>query len=185
VILAGSAASLQAQEATFELDPARTTVEITLGASLHSVHGTFKAKSGKIRFDLSSSSASGVFVIDATTGDTGSQMRDRKMHKQVLESEKYPEISFAPSRITGAVAPQGDSTVQVEGILKLHGADHAMTLSVPVRISGNDLTANLHFVIPYVEWGLKNPSNLVLHVSKEVEISISARGHFAPPGPSQ
>jgi hypothetical protein len=53
-----------------------------------------------------------------------------------------------------------------------------MTLSVPVKVSGSALNATLHFAVPYVDWGLKDPSNFVLRVSKEVEIDIFASGRY-------
>jgi polyisoprenoid-binding protein YceI len=178
-----SGTSLQAQEAVFELDPAKTTVEFTLGDVLHTVHGTFKAKSGRVQFDTSTGEASGVFVIDTTTGDTRNRIRDHKMHAEILESEKYPEASFTANHVTGAIAAAGESTLQVQGVFRLHGADHDMTLSVPVQTTGNDLVAKLHFAIPYVDWGLKDPSNFVLRVSKKVEVDIAAHGHYVPARP--
>jgi polyisoprenoid-binding protein YceI len=171
-----------AQQAVFELDPTKTTVQFTLGDVLHTVHGTFKAKSGKVMFD-SSGEANGAFVIDTTTGDTGNHVRDHKMHKEILESEKYPEALLTPTHITGAIALDGDSTVQLQGILRLHGSNHEMTLSVPIQANGTSLVAKLHFVIPYVDWGLKDPSNFLLRVSKQVEVDITAPGHYVAARP--
>jgi polyisoprenoid-binding protein YceI len=165
-----------AQEVTLELDRAQTKIEFTLGATLHTVHGTFALKSGMIHFNPSTGSASGVVVVDAISGDSGNQGRDRKMHKEVLESQRYPEITFTPSKISGKVELPGDSNVQVDGILRLHGKDHPVTLTVPVQVKGNTLSARTHLVIPYIEWGLKNPSTFVLHVSEQVEIDITAVG---------
>jgi polyisoprenoid-binding protein YceI len=172
--------SASAQQAVFDLDPAKTTVQFTLGDVIHTVHGTFKAKSGRVTFDPGTGEASGQFIIDVTTGDTSNRTRDRKMHKEILESEKFPEATFTPTKVTGTIATQGDSTVEVQGTFRLHGADHEMKLSVPLRTNGSDLIAKLHFVIPYVDWGLKDPSNFVLRVSKQVEVDIIAPGHFAP-----
>jgi polyisoprenoid-binding protein YceI len=165
-----------AQEMTLELDPAQTKIEFSLGATLHTVHGTFALKAGTIHFNPSTGSASGVVVVDATSGDSGNQGRDRKMHKDVLESQRYPEITFTASKVSGRVELQGDSNVQVDGILRLHGADHPMTLTVPVQAKGNTLSARTHLAIPYIEWGLKNPSTLLLHVSEQVEIDITTAG---------
>jgi hypothetical protein len=60
-----------AQESVFILDPAKSTVEFTLGASLHTVHGTFKVKSGEIHFDPAKGTASGAIVVDALSGESG------------------------------------------------------------------------------------------------------------------
>ncbi len=179
--LFGVAAMAPAQEQSFELDPAKTTVSFTLGDVLHTVHGTFKAKSGTVRFDPSSGTASGSIVVDATSGDSGNSTRDHKMHKEILESDKYPEITFSPTRITGTVTR--GSTVQVEGKFRIHGADHPLTLAVPIAMDGGDLTATLHFSVPYVAWGMKNPSTFILRVNKEVEIDIVAVGHLTAAAP--
>jgi polyisoprenoid-binding protein YceI len=100
------------------------------------------------------------------------------MHAEILESQRYPEITFTPTKMTGKVELQRESSVQVEGILKLHGSDHEMTLTLPVQTKGNSLSARTHIVIPYVEWGLKNPSTFLLHVGDKVEVEVTAVGKF-------
>jgi polyisoprenoid-binding protein YceI len=102
------------------------------------------------------------------------------MHKEILESQRYPEITFTPAKLSGKVELQGDSSVQVEGIFRLHGTDHPMTLTLPVQAKGNNLSARTHIVIPYLAWGLKNPSTFVLHVSDKVNIDITAVGRVLP-----
>jgi polyisoprenoid-binding protein YceI len=169
-----------AQQTTFTLDPQKTTVSFTLEASFHTVHGSFRVKSGAIQFDPASGAASGMIVVDATSGETGNQKRDRNMHRSVLLSGRYPEITFTPTRVTGKFLPQGESQVQVEGILRLLGADHPLTLPFEVQAKGNELRATTHFVVPYVAWGLKNPSNLFLHVADKVELTIAAAGELSP-----
>lgn len=169
---------LLAQQQSFELDPAKTTVTFTLGDVLHTVQGAFKAKNGTISFDPSTGAASGAIVVDATSGESGNGTRDHKMHKEILESAKYPEIRFSPTQISGTVA--AGSTVQLKGMFWIHGADHPLTVSVPLTIQGDALTANLHFEVPYVAWGMKNPSTFVLRVSKQVDINIVAAGRLSP-----
>jgi polyisoprenoid-binding protein YceI len=168
--------TLRAQEMTLELDPANSRIEFTVAATLHTVHGTFALKSGTVHFNPSSGAASGLVVVDVTSGDSGNSGRDHKMHTEILESQRYPEITFTPAKMSGRFELQGDSAVQVEGILRLHGSDHAMTLTFPVQTKGNSLSARTHIVIPYVEWGLKNPSTFLLHVSDKVEVDVTAAG---------
>ena len=170
--------TLRAQELTLELDPANTRIEFTLSATLHAVHGTFALKSGTIHFNPATGSAGGLIVVDATSGDTGNQGRDRKMHQEILESPRYPEITFTPAKLSGKFELQGHSTVQMDGIFRLHGADHPVTLSLPVQAKEDTLSARTHIVIPYVAWGLKNPSTFLLHVSDKVEVDIAASGRI-------
>jgi len=159
-----------------QLDPAKTTVDFTLGDVLHTVHGTFRLKSGLIHFDPANGAASGDVVIDATSGDSGNHTRDHKMHKEILESERYPTIEFLPKRVLGRVAPEGASQVRVEGTFRMHGADHELTLAFPVQVAGDRLNTSTHFEVPYEAWGLKNPSTLFLRVSQDVQIDVHAVG---------
>jgi len=42
------------------------------------------------------------------------------------------------------------------------------------QMANGPATATIHFTIPYVKWGLKNPSTLFLRVSDKVVIDIAA-----------
>ena len=168
----------RAQETVVTFDATTTKVEFTLGATLHTVHGTFQLKRGQVRFDAFTGQASGEIAIDATSGNSGSEDRDKKMHKEILESEKYPEIVFVPSHVEGVVPAKGNAKVEVAGVLRLHGQEHPTTLVMSVERAGErDLSATTQFAIPYVKWGLKNPSTFLLRVSDTVEIDIQATGH--------
>jgi polyisoprenoid-binding protein YceI len=168
-----------AQESVVTLDPAKTNIEFTLGASLHTVHGTFKLRSGSIRFDPASGKASGEIAVAATSGDSGSDGRDKKMHEEVLESQKFNEIVFTPTEVHGSIASQGTSQVSVAGVIRLHGQDHPLTLDFSVQPgAGGQIQANTKFSVPYVKWGLKNPSTFLLKVSDAVEIDIHATGQL-------
>ncbi len=176
MFLAAAAIGQTAQQENVQLDPSKTRIEFTLGDVLHTVHGSFRLKNGNLHFDPATGAVDGALIVDATSGDSGSHSRDKKMNKEVLESAKYPEITFLPQKFTGHVNPQGASQVAVSGIFRIHGADHPVTLIMPVRISGNELTATTHFEIPYEQWGMKNPSTFVLRVSNKVVIDLTAVG---------
>lgn len=166
----------QTQEAVFEFVPSQTTVSFTLGDVMHTVHGAFALKRGKITYNPSSGEISGEVVVDAASGHTGIGMRDRKMHKEVLESGKYPEIVFRPDRIDGRVGMHGISNVQVHGNFTVHGSDHELTIPVQVEMGPDHWTASGHFVVPYAKWGMKNPSTFVLRVSESVAIDVHTSG---------
>jgi polyisoprenoid-binding protein YceI len=176
------AEALCAQEMTLELDPTNTRIEFTLAATLHAVHGSFALRRGTIHFNPSTGSVSGLVVVDATSGDTGNKGRDHKMHQEILESQRYPEISFTPTKLSGKVNLRGDSTVQVDGTFRLHGTDHPVTLILPVQAKGTTITAQTQFIIPYIAWGLKNPNTFLLHVSDKVEVDLTAVGKLQQAG---
>lgn len=180
-LAAGSITPAAAQNITLQLDPARTPVKITLGAALHTVHGTFHLKSGTLELDTASGKVRGTIVVDARSGETGNGSRDRKMHKDVLESERYPEIVFRPDRVEGTVAASGKSAVKVHGTFSIHGTDHEITVPADADIGADHWSAHAHFTIPYEKWGIRNPSNLFLHVSDSVEIDIAAEGALTKP----
>ncbi|PYQ38545.1 MAG: YceI family protein [Acidobacteria bacterium] len=167
--------SASAQEQTFQIDPAQSTVKFTLGDVLHTVHGSFALKHGELQVQPTGK-LSGEIVVDATSGNSGSGMRDRKMNKEVLESARYPEIDFRPDRFDGEVAAQGKSSVMVHGMFSIHGTAREVTVPAQVERDGDHWTANVHFTVPYAKWGMKNPSTLFLKVNDTVEIDLSAAG---------
>ena len=167
--------SAAAQEQTFQIDPAQSTVKFTLGDVLHTVHGSFALKHGELQVQPTGK-LSGDIVVDATSGNSGSGMRDRKMNKEVLESARYPEIDFRPDRFDGEVAAQGRSSVMVHGMFSIHGTSREVTVPAQVERDGDHWTANVHFTVPYAKWGMKNPSTLFLKVNDTVEIDLSAAG---------
>lgn len=174
-MVAGSVLHVAAQEASYQVDPAQSSVKFTLGDVLHTVRGTFKVKEGQLQIQPDGRT-SGQIVVDATSGESGSGMRDRKMHKEILESARFPQIAFRPDRIDGAVASSGKSSVMVHGMFNIHGADREITVPAQVETSGDHWTATIHFSVPYQKWGMKNPSTLFLRVSDTVEIDLLASG---------
>jgi polyisoprenoid-binding protein YceI len=174
----------RAQEFVVQLDPAQTKIEFTLGSTLHTVEGTFRLKSGTIRFDPTSGKIGGSIIVDATSGESGNAGRDRKMHREILEGNKYPEIIFTPSQVRGTFDQKGPSKVEVSGQFSLHGQDHDVTLPIDIQPAGRQLQMATRITIPYIKWGLKNPSTFILRASDKVEVNIHAAGQVTDGGAS-
>jgi polyisoprenoid-binding protein YceI len=173
-----SAAAVPPQQRTLAIDPAQSTVQFTVDTTLHTVHGSFQLKPGSIQFDPAGGPASGQMVVDAASGNSDNKSRDQKMTKDVLQADKYSAIVFTPQHMKGPLAPAGPSQFQLEGVLTLHGQDHPLTLDVKAEVQGNSLVADTSFVVPYIQWGLKNPSALFLRVNDKVQIHIHLAGQF-------
>ena len=165
-----------AHEVELQFDPTQSGAAISLTGNFHTVEGSFALKHGVVRYDPVTGKVGGEVVFDATSGKTGNDGRDRKMHKEVLESAHFPEISFRPDHADGALAASGDSTLQVHGVFSIHGAGHELTIPVTVHFDSNTWTAKAAFQIPYAKWGMKNPSVLFLRVAAFVDIQFRAAG---------
>ncbi len=174
-----AAASIPTQEVALEMDRTQTKVGFTLPSTLHTVHGSFVLKRGSIRFDPVTGKISGELVVDAASGNSGNSTRDHRMNQSILESARYPEIVFRPDRVEGKVAPQGASQIEMHGMFAIHGAEHEIVMPMQVEVKNGIYTASGHFAVPYIQWGMKNPSTLFLHVSDKVEIEIQTVAHLA------
>lgn len=168
-----------AQRETFTVNPEASKVAFALAATGHHVEGAFHVLHGKVEFDPSTQKISGMIAVAAGSGDSGEPSRDKKMSNSVLEATRFTEITFAPNRYEGTLAPTGDSKIQVSGVFTLRGAPHDLTVPMQVHIEGSNLTAKGEFVVPYVKWGLKDPSVFILKVAKEVNIDLTLSGQLA------
>lgn len=163
-------------EVTLNLDLAQSKLHWTLDSTLHAVHGTFALKRGAVKFDPATGSASGEFVVDATSGQSGNDGRDKKMHTEILESARYSEVIFRVKRIEGKVLAQGSSNVQVHGTFVLHGAEHELTVPAQAELNGNRWKGSAKFSVPYIQWGLKSPNTFLLKADPTVEIVLELSG---------
>ena len=159
---------------TVVFQPETTSIRWTLSDPIHTVYGTFKLKRGAVDVNLDDGSADGLIEVDATSGESGNPARDGRMHKSILESDRYPIISFRPTHVIGKVMSSSDEVVTVEGVFRIHGAEHPLQLSINIHPEGNAITLKTHFTVPYVGWGMKDPSIFVLRVNNTVDIDVEA-----------
>ncbi len=177
VLVSSQLALAQNKGLKIQLDPAQTEIHWKLNGGLHTTHGTFKLKSGEFFFNPATGVAEGEILVDATTGESGNATRDKRMQDEVLESNRYPAIFFHPTKIKGAFKTQeGTQELVGEGTFNIHGADHPLELPLKVQANAGTVTATTRFTVPYVDWGMKNPSRFLLKVSKQVEIEVVAKG---------
>jgi polyisoprenoid-binding protein YceI len=169
-----------AQHQTLTVDPDASHVVFSLGDVLHSVQGTFHVRNGSVDFDRSAPSISGEIIVAAGSGESGNKSRDHKMSKDVLDAPHFSDVSFAPHSYQGTINATGDSQIQVTGTFTLHGTPHELTVPMQIHIDGANCTAKTHFTVPYVKWGLKDPSTFLLRVGKEVQIELTLLGHLSP-----
>ena len=164
----------------FAIDPAHSALHWTLDTTLHTVHGTFAIKRGELTVDPVSGNATGEIVVDATSGETGNDSRDKKMHQEILETAHFPEIVFRVSQIDGLTAPPSKTQLKVHGTVLIHGMQHDMIIPADADFTDGHFDGTAKFVVPYIAWGIKNPSNFLLKASPTVEVSLELSGTLRP-----
>ena len=167
-----------AQQQTFNINPDSSKVSFTL-ASHDTVQGDFHVEKGAIVFDRSAATIAGEVVVAAGSGKTGNDSRDKKMTTQILDAPHFADATFAPKSYKGTIAASGDSAIEVSGVFTLHGTAHDLTVPMQLHIDGVKCTASTHFVVPYVQWGLKDPSIMILKVAKQVDVTATFVGFIA------
>lgn len=171
-----------AAEQRLLLEPAKTKIVFTLGATLHTAVGSVRLASGELRFDPDAGAASGEIVVDARSAETGSERRDANMHREVLESAKFPTITFRAERLDVARRDATSADVTLVGSLVLHG--ETRPFSIPAKLTARDpehIAIAAAFRVPYVDWSMLDYSTFVLRVDRFVDVEVEAEGVLAAP----
>jgi polyisoprenoid-binding protein YceI len=168
-------------EIILTVNPAQSTVHWSVDSSLHLVHGTFALKNGTLHFDPETGRAGGEIVVYATSGESGNDSRDARMHKEILETAKYPDVIFRPTQLDGHVAASGSSDTKLHGVFSIHGAEHDLVAPIHAELTGDHWKGTTQFEVPYVQWGIKDPSNFLLKVKHVVHVELELSGEVKTP----
>jgi len=172
----GLAASAAAEPFRLVLDPADTEITFALGARLHTVRGRFALESGEVRFDPDTGAASGAVRVDARSGDTGIDRRDRVMHEEVLDSARHPVFVLRPERIEVSHREADALAGRLFADFEIRGGSHPVELAFEGARCGTRADVRARFDVPWVAWGLPDPSNFVLRVDDTLAVEVRASG---------
>jgi polyisoprenoid-binding protein YceI len=172
------------QEIVLKLNANKATVTYNLGAFMHTVNGTFKVESGIITYNSRTSDASGRVVIDLRTGQSGDKARDDNMQNAVLQTQTYPTAMFTPTHVTGQINPSGASDLSVDGTLNVHGTNHSITVPLQLLSTNGIVTAQAKYRVPFVAWGMRDPSTFILRVRNYVDVVVTGPATISTPSDS-
>jgi polyisoprenoid-binding protein YceI len=85
------------------------------------------------------------------------QIINRELREIVLETAKYPEITFKSTDVTGSLSG-GQFEVKIGGDLTLHGVTRHIIIPATVMLSGSDLRARGEFTINRGDYNVKATS---------------------------
>ena len=83
---------------------------------------------------------------------------------------------FHPSQVEGKVARAGSSDVKLRGTIWLHGQEHEIVVQVHAELAADRWTGKASFEVPYIQWGIKDPSNWLLKVKPVANVELDMAG---------
>ena len=121
-----AAGAVQAQTATYAIDPTHTFVSFEIGHFGTSTNrGRFDKKDGSVQLDKAGKSGKVDMTIDMTSINTGTSAFDKHLQSaDLFDAAKYPTAKFVADKF----AFNGDKVSEVSGALTLLGKTNPVTL---------------------------------------------------------
>ena len=173
-----------AEKMVFTLDTKQSEVRIILGATLHTVDGRAALEPATFTWDTDSGSASGRAVVQASRLRTGIDARDQKMREDVLRIALHPEIVFEATGFELRQSGAEKLRFVLKGDLSLLGVSHEIELETHAHLRPDkSWKARADLNVPYVQWGLTDPSLPLFSVEKHVTVEVKAVGSLEREAP--
>jgi polyisoprenoid-binding protein YceI len=162
-----------------------------LGFAGHRHEVSAHPSGGRVHADAQELSASSVtveihaadFSVDAEKEGAGDAPKvQATMEREVLETQRHPDISFTSSSVRGRTLAEGRYALELTGTLQLHGVRREMTVPVEVQVTGTTLTATGKLSLTHEAFGLKRASGGggTVRVANELSVDFILVAHPAP-----
>lgn len=128
--------------------------------------------------EITAKAASMVETRDVFT-EQQKQIINKELREIVLEPEKYPDITFKSTRVSGKSTGADHYELKIEGNLTLHGVTRGITIPTDVTLSGNDMRARGEFSIDRDDFGVKATSAFhgMVRVRNHIKFIFDIVGH--------
>jgi polyisoprenoid-binding protein YceI len=166
-VASGSKATYQVREQLVRLnapsDAIGTTSAVT-GAIVIGADGKVDSSQSKL-------------VVDLTSLQSDSSMRDHFIQGSTLDTAQYPTATFVPTAITGLTTPlptSGQQTFKLVGNLTVHGVTKPVTFDVTTQANGNTVTGQATTTLTFEDFGMSPPkAGAVLSVNDSIKLAVT------------
>ena len=103
------------------------------------------------------------------------QIINKELREIVLETEKYPEMTFRSTNVNGKMNSNGVFEAKVEGDLLMHGVTRRIVIPADVTLVGNELRSKGEFSIDRGDFNVKATSAFhgMVRVRDQVKITFN------------
>lgn len=107
------------------------------------------------------------------------QIINRELREIVLEPEKYPEIVFHSTEVSGKIISANQYDLKITGDLTLHGITRRIVIPAKVTLNGNTMRAVGEFSIDRSDFKVKATSAFhgLVRVRKKVKFEFDIVAH--------
>jgi polyisoprenoid-binding protein YceI len=128
--------------------------------------------------EITAKAASMVETRDVFT-EQQKEIINKELREIVLEPEKYPDIVFKSTNVTGKAVGADKYELKINGNLTLHGVTRPITIPTEVTLTGNDMRARGEFSIDRDDFGVKATSAFhgMVRVRNKIEFTFDIVGH--------
>ncbi len=163
-------------------------------AALNSYGQKYYTKTGEITFfsatpieNIEAVSNSASTVIDMSSGkiqwavliksfEFEKALMQEHFNENYMESSKYPKAKFKgqlndSSKVN--LKTDGIYTVDVTGILEIHGIEKELTTTTTFEVSNGEIVAKCLLKVLVADFGIEIPSVVKDNIAKEIEIRIA------------
>jgi polyisoprenoid-binding protein YceI len=127
-------------------------------------------------------------TVDLTALASDSGQRDRFIKSNTLETQRFPEAVFVPTKVEGLTLPlaaSGDLAFRIVGQMTIKGVTKDLTFDVKATRSGADLTAtsNVTPAFQFGTFGMTQPRVFsVLSIKDEIRLEVQLVAREKRPG---
>src|SRR2546426_4605717 len=122
-----------------------------------SVHGSITIAPTGATYSVTA----GSIRVDVNTLTSDRSMRDQRIHRMGLESDRYPTATFVISNPITLPSDAGNGQafqISATGKLTLHGVTRTVTIPVDARLSGSQIELAGSITFPFSDFGMTPPS---------------------------
>lgn len=167
---------------SFVLDPATSQVEFFVPDN----RGGFTGIARNVQTMVAIRERDGIFAadvdahIDARSITTGSGVRDGQMHRDFLQSDQYPMMTFQGTAVpTGSLAALS-FPARVSGQLTIKGTTHEVEFPVRVIALQDSYLVDGKFTLRMTDFGIPIPRFLIFAASDPVVVTMRLRFTSSP-----
>ena len=142
--------------------------------STTAIEGTFYLTADGIALDSSQPST---FTVDLTTITSDKDVRDRRVQSDGLQTSQFPTATFTATSVAGydpSIAGGEEQTLQLTGMMDLHGVQKEITWEVKAKREGNVITALATVNFLYADFGIP-VLNIAGFVSVEDDVTLQVQ----------